>query len=567
MIFLRCDNSIPTNPVLWDDATRTHPAIDQQAEVNFRIGIFSHDMPLDITGYTSFQIRIRPNAEIVADLIVVNCTVAATTMERAAWDAGTAWHLTAAFTSAQTNWQLNASRVKLWCVVTAIDPDGNHVTLGKGDFYIIRDNAEPGSAVPGARYLTTSDLTGPAANLVYVGNDGLIPGDLLPPVDWSELTDIPDNLVYLDAETGLVPAEYLPPMGVTWPLQSADSSFIIVDAAHNEGYPFVTLLDEAGNWASITTSAVSVSNTADVGTAISQGGVTYPDGHTQAEAWMGWPLSSPDGSAVLSSCADNGGAYSQLVLTTDGGAYVVIDPLGGVEILNGEGQLAAALTASGVTFPDATVQATAFPGWGNADSPTPEMYSYGANFYVSDDSSALVHLFGYDSNRTSEHRAGNSRFFDGLGGRMMIDASGLVFPDSTVQATAWAGSLDGFDGSGLENLPGPSWPITSPSGMIVLTDGGGGEGASMALYDLSAGSQNALFLNPDTGITCVLESGDTGVVYGLSGIAFPDFSILETAQGLFYLPTEPASISASSETLAADLASALSTLGLIDLAA
>ena len=370
---------------------------------------------------------------------------------------------------------------------------------------------------------------------------------------WSDLTGIPENLVYLDAETGQVPAEYLPPMGVTW------------------------------------------------------------------------PLSSPDGTVILRSCADNVGGYSQLVLAALEGAYVFIDPLDGVQILNGDGQLAAAFTASGVTFPDSTVQATAWPGsldglaldaatisglivsglfdssgyanYANATtnyfntfflngiteemdlgiSSSPLGNVYAGAFYgdgsnltgisggvtwplESADGSVsiqptsytgigvpVINLVDGDGNTTNLCSTCVELSTSSSSGSILITSQYIQFPDSTQQTTAWPGSLDGLDGSGLANLPWVTWPVVSPDGQIEL----GTSVTGPAYLNLQAYPNHTML---------PLFTQYTG-----NGVVFPDSSALTSAQGLFYLPSEPASVSASSITLAADLATALSTLGLVNL--
>ncbi|MFT3992609.1 MAG: hypothetical protein QM680_14540 [Luteolibacter sp.] len=145
------------NPVLRDDATRQRPAIDAGSNVVFRIGVFSRNLPLDLAGYSGFVLRVMASAEIDAELVSAEPVLVEPLISRADWESKTAWHLVAHFSQAQTNFQLNTARAKLWCVLSAIDPDGGNVTLGKGDFWMVRDNSAPGAIIPGKRYLTDED--------------------------------------------------------------------------------------------------------------------------------------------------------------------------------------------------------------------------------------------------------------------------------------------------------------------------------------------------------------------------------------------------------------------------
>lgn len=142
-IWIYADEGDARAAYLIDDENRVVPSIDQASAVRFRFGVFNNKAPFDLTGYTTFRFELRPDQEEAVNLMQLTAAAADTDeITYSGFKSRTAYNLELDATDTETNILITSGQEqrKVWAILTATNGDGDEVTLGKGWFYIMRDN-------------------------------------------------------------------------------------------------------------------------------------------------------------------------------------------------------------------------------------------------------------------------------------------------------------------------------------------------------------------------------------------------------------------------------------------
>jgi len=142
------------------------------------------------------------------------------------------------------------------------------------------------------------------------------------------------------------------------------------------------------------------------------------------------------------------------------------------------------IDATGITFPDATFQGTAYPGTGTFLPLAGGALNANASATASDTSTATDSEFagwGIGVQLSADHTKGTTVEFDGVDAydglsHMQVTPAGLTFPDASVQTTAFTGSSSAAWGSitgtlssqtDLQNALDAKYDASNPSGFIT----------------------------------------------------------------------------------------------------
>jgi len=142
------------------------------------------------------------------------------------------------------------------------------------------------------------------------------------------------------------------------------------------------------------------------------------------------------------------------------------------------------IDATGITFPDATFQGTAYPGTGTFLPLSGGALNANASATASDTSTATDSEFagwGLGVQLSADHTKGTTVEFDGVDAydglsHMQVTPAGLTFPDATVQTTAFTGAASTSWGSitgtissqtDLQNALDAKYDASNPSGFIT----------------------------------------------------------------------------------------------------
>ena len=212
--------------------------------------------------------------------------------------------------------------------------------------------------------------------------------------------------------------------------------------------------------------------------------------------------------------------------------------------------------ASGITFPDATVQTTAYPGGignyllrANNLSDLTDLSVARQNLNLGSSDTPVfggVAVLGGGVNAMQISPTALSITQTGHGYFLIQPSQGIVFPDASVQTTAWNDAPS--DGSQYARQDG-AWSVVSAGGDYLPLAGGTMDADASIYLSTTAGNDVTL-----SGTSLLLTDGEnaTNITYGeiqlnfedvatpftidVNGITFPDATVQNTAFTDVYLP-------------------------------
>ena len=133
----------------------------------WRIGIFQdEETAIDLAEMATIKVAIqveRTSTEALVAKTVAAIDFEASTITRAAFEAGTAWHIEVSFDDADLNPEITAGsgRQAFWVVVSGLTTGGNERTFAAGEFLTIEEDgsgADPGAPSGGGTATTSADV-------------------------------------------------------------------------------------------------------------------------------------------------------------------------------------------------------------------------------------------------------------------------------------------------------------------------------------------------------------------------------------------------------------------------